>query len=60
MGPRLCPDIYELISKCSGVEEGRQIATVIDVQMRQQNRIDFPQIQAQFSNPQERSRSGIH
>src|SRR5271156_1838364 len=37
----------------AGIEEGRQVAGVIDVQMRQQNCIYFVQVQAQFADSQE-------
>ncbi len=46
--------------KRSRVEESGQVSAVIDMQMGQQNRIYFFEVQFQFSDAQERTRSGIH
>src|ERR1700747_2778610 len=42
------------------VEESRQVSAVIDVQVRQQNRIHFVQVQVQFADAQERARPGVY
>ena len=41
------------------IEKRGQVPAVIDVQMRQQNRVHFFQIQFQFTNPQKCPRPGI-